>query len=336
MKGPALPIVKHCVRAPGKAVVLGEYAVLHGAPALVLAVDRYCRAEISAQPGDSAHVDTRFPEHRHIDVRLGAETGVALVDLVRRALGGERCAWRASLDSADFFIAGRKLGLGSSAAALTAFAAAWAAFAGLPAPTLAQAIALHRRFQNGAGSGLDVAASFSGGAIEFRLDTSGSPHVGSVQLPNSVGFAGIFAGRSASTSGLLGRYHEWRAAKPQEAANRQMTMDGLAERGCKAAGLGESEEFLHAVERYGRELEALGDAIGVEIVTAEHRQLTAMARRYGVVYKVSGAGGGDLGLGLAADAEALSAFRCAAEAEGFAAIDLGVDQHGLVIEERRQ
>jgi phosphomevalonate kinase len=29
-------------RAPGKVVVLGEYAVLDGAPALVLAVDRYC------------------------------------------------------------------------------------------------------------------------------------------------------------------------------------------------------------------------------------------------------------------------------------------------------
>ena len=336
MNEPPPAQVQHSVRAPGKAVVLGEYAVLHGAPALVLAVDRYCRASIGAQPGDRAQIETRFPEPRQADAPLGAETGVALVDLVRSALGGEHSAWRASLDTSDFFLAGRKLGLGSSAAALTAFAAAWAAFAGLQAPTLSAAIELHRRFQNGAGSGLDVAASMTGGAIEFRLDAGGVPHVGSVQLPNSVGFAGIFAGRSASTAGLLGRYHAWRAAKPQEAAERQRTMDGLAERGCKAAGLGESEEFLHAVERYGLELEALGEAIGVDIVTAEHRALTAMARRYGVVYKVSGAGGGDLGLGLAADTEALNAFRRAAEAKGFAAVDLGVDQHGLVIEERRQ
>ncbi len=33
--------------APGKLVILGEYAVLTGAPALVLAIDRYCRAEIA-------------------------------------------------------------------------------------------------------------------------------------------------------------------------------------------------------------------------------------------------------------------------------------------------
>jgi mevalonate kinase len=113
-------------------------------------------------------------------------------------------------------------------------------------------------------------------------------------------------------------------------------MERIAESGCTAAGRGESEEFLHAVERYGRELEALGHAMGAEIVTAEHRALAETARRFGVIYKVSGAGGGDLGLGLGADAEALAAFRRAAEEQGFAAVDLGVDRQGLVIEERRQ
>lgn len=323
-------------RAPGKAVVLGEYAVLAGAPALVLAVDRYARASIRSCSGGTSSLETRFPERRRVEAQTGSETGVELVDLVRRALGGERSAWRASLDSADFYLAGRKLGLGSSAAALVAFAGAWSAWARRPRPTLGEAIELHRRFQGGAGSGLDVAASLVGGAIEFRLDADREPHVGSVQLPNSVGFAGIFAGRSASTPVLLARYHEWRAEKPKEAADRQRTMERIAEFGCAAAGRGESEEFLRAVDQYGRELEALGRAIGAEIVTAEHRALTETARRFGVIYKVSGAGGGDLGLGLGADPDALAAFRRAAQEQGFAAVDLGVDRQGLVIEERRQ
>ena len=34
-------------RAPGKLVALGEYAVLEGAPAIVLAVDRYCEATLA-------------------------------------------------------------------------------------------------------------------------------------------------------------------------------------------------------------------------------------------------------------------------------------------------
>jgi len=327
---------EYVARAPGKAVVLGEYAVLAGAPALVLAVDRYCTASIRAASAPMSSIETRFPEPRRAEAPLGADTGIELVDLVRRGLGGERSAWAASLDSSDFYAAGRKLGLGSSAAALVAFAGAWAAWAGLPEPTLAQAVELHRRFQRGAGSGLDVAASIVGGAIEFRLDSERVPHVGSVQLPNSVGFAGIFAGRSASTPNLLARYHEWRAARPKEAAERQRTMERIAKSGCAAAGRGESEEFLRAVDLYGRELEALGHAIGAEIVTAEHRALAATARRYGVIYKVSGAGGGDLGLGLGVEPDALAAFRRAAEEQGFAAVDLGVDRQGLVIEERRQ
>src|SRR5690606_2402488 len=223
--------LEHVARAPGKAVVLGEYAVLEGAPALVLAVDRYCTASIRSVPGETSSIETRFPDPMRSAAPIGRDTGVALVDLVRRVLGGERAAWRASLDSSDFYVAGSKLGLGSSAAALVAFAGAWAARAGLPRPTLAQAIELHRRFQPGAGSGLDVAASLTGGVIEFRLDAGRMPHVGSVQLPKGVGFAGIFAGRSAATPDLLARYHAWRAEKPGEAADRQRTMERIAESG---------------------------------------------------------------------------------------------------------
>ncbi len=37
-------------RAPGKLVALGEYAVLEGAPALVLAIDHYAVATLEPQP----------------------------------------------------------------------------------------------------------------------------------------------------------------------------------------------------------------------------------------------------------------------------------------------
>lgn len=323
-------------RAPGKAVVLGEYAVLDGAPALVIAVDR--RATVTIEPGAAGfnHVETRSPESRLFDAEPGSDTGVPLVDLVRRELGGDRTPWRATLDSTAFFAGSRKLGLGSSAAVLTALACAWAAWTGAARPTLDALIALHRRFQSGAGSGLDIAASLTGGALVFRLDAARVPSVSSVQLPKGVGFAGVFAGRSASTPDLLARCHSWRAENPRQAAARLETMERIAELGCTAAERGESEEFLRAIDQYGRELDALGQAIGADIVTAEHRALAETARRFGVIYKVSGAGGGDLGLGLATDSEALAAFKTAAAEQGFPVVDLGLDRCGLIIEERAQ
>ncbi|HEX7082118.1 MAG TPA: hypothetical protein VF329_14005 [Gammaproteobacteria bacterium] len=323
-------------RAPGKVAVLGEYAVLDGAPALVLAVDRHCRAEIGAGRGAVNRLETRFPDALVTETAPGTSTGIRLVDVVRDALGGEREPWAATLDSRAFFVAGRKLGLGSSAAALCCFAAAWAAWIGAPLPSLGGLIDLHRRFQGGAGSGLDVAASMKGGAIEFRSGARSLDDVGSVQLPNGVGFAGIFAGRSASTPDLLARYHKWCAERPKEAAARHRSLRGIAEAGCAAARHGESEEFLRAVDLYGQELSALGQAIGADIVTAEHRILGNTARRFGVTYKVSGAGGGDLGLALAADADALDAFERAAAEQGFDVVHLNLDGHGLVVEERTE
>ena len=51
----------------------------------------------------------------------------------------------------------------------------------------------------------------TGGVVEFRLDVARAPQIGSVRLPNSVGFAGIFAGRSASTPALVAHFRAFQA-----------------------------------------------------------------------------------------------------------------------------
>ncbi|NNC64840.1 MAG: hypothetical protein HKN84_08660, partial [Gammaproteobacteria bacterium] len=84
---------------------------------------------------------------------------------------------------------------------------------------------------------------------------------------------------------------------------------------------------------YGLELDALGAAIGAEIVTPEHAAIAKVAARVGVTYKVSGAGGGDIGLGLATDEEALEAFAAGVPA-GCDVLRLAIDEAGLVTEER--
>ncbi len=322
--------------APGKAVVLGEYAVLDGVPALVAAVDRRCVATITTS--DAAPVlRTRMPDEVRYATDAAGRFGVALVDLLGSA--AQTRPFSAVLDSSAFFDQGRKLGLGSSAAALCAWAAAFRTWmrrddADAARPSLAELIALHRRFQGGSGSGVDVAASVTGGLCEYRLDAQGVPHVGSVRLPNSVGFAGIFAGSSASTPGLVGRFRQWQAEKPALAAEQHRQWGEIAEAGCAAARECDDHGFLAAVREYGLSLAALGDRIGVDIVTAEHRAIGARASRFGVVYKTSGAGGGDLGLAFSTDARALRAFCDAVAAEGYQVIDFRIDGQGLSVEER--
>ncbi len=106
----------------------------------------------------------------------------------------------------------------------------------------------------------------------------------------------------------------------------------LAEDGCAAAQGDDAGAFLASLAEYGRALQSLGDAIGAEIVTAEHREIAEHAGRFGVAYKVSGAGGGDLGLACAVDSEALQAFMRSVTNRGFRVIRVSLADHGLKIE----
>jgi phosphomevalonate kinase len=322
-------------RAPGKLVALGEYAVLDGAPAVVLALDRYVEAWIGPSEDGDCRLTVRASGVVQGRFAPGLTSGAPLVDLVASTVAPP-LAWAATIDSQALFAGPNKLGLGSSAAVLCAWAGAFSAFArsrgaAAPEPRVAELIDLHRRFQGGKGSGLDVAASYTGGAITFSLAASGVPQIGSVRLPNSVGFAGIFAGRSASTPGLVAHYRAWRRDRPREAEAVLRRLTALAEAGCTALRADDAAAWLDAFAAYGRGLQQLGDAIGAEIVTAEHRAIGAEAERHGVAYKVSGAGGGDLGLACSADPERLEAFRQSVGDRGFRVINVSLAEHGLSV-----
>jgi len=324
--------------APGKLVVLGEYAVLTGAEALVAAVDRRCEVTIERSEGPVCEIRILAPNPREYSFSPGASSGLELVDTVRFAGGGSsrEPAFRAVLDSRQFFAdSGAKLGMGSSAAVLTAFAGALQAIEKTRNLSLEvdPLIALHRSVQGGRGSGVDVAAAVCGGLRTFRLGADGRARIGSVRLPNSVGFAGIFAGQSAITSDFVGRFDDWRRSGPTRAAPLLAELSATSSTGCSALRAGDADEFLRAVAAYGVLLESLGNALGCDVLTSEHRRIAALAQRFAVTYKTSGAGGGDLGIALSKDKSALAALRDAVSAEGFLWVDLGIDPDGLMVEE---
>lgn len=325
--------------APGKVVLLGEYVVLEGAEALVMAVDRRCSATLAPSDDPDCSLTMHFPDTVESAFTPGEPSGSALVDAVLADpdLAPAGRSWRATIDSRGFYSEGLKLGLGSSAAALVAFAgAAWAA-AGRPGhPDLRTLIDCHRAFQGGAGSGIDVAASRCGGWLEFRLGEDREASVGSVQPPKSVGFAGVFAGGSASTPDLVGRYRRWADSGATEGLELRRRLMAVATRGCAAVAADDGASFVAAIGEYGRCLADLGQAMGADLVTAAHRRIGDLAGEMGLAYKVSGAGGGDVGIACGLDQQALDAFSAKAADAGFHVVPLTVDEQGLLVEEHAE
>jgi phosphomevalonate kinase len=173
------------VLAPGKLVIAGEYAVVDGAPALVLAIDRGVLCDVLARSGP-LDIETPDGDDRFVRPALEAQRG-------RFRFG----AWN-PVDLPG------KPGFGGSAAACVAACVA----AGRPA---ADAFGIHRSVQ-GSGSGVDVAAAVHGGMIRFQA--------GAVRPVPAVHPVVVYSGRSAKTGPRVQRYRAWadRAAFQRESA----------------------------------------------------------------------------------------------------------------------
>ena len=147
-------------------------------------------------------------------------------------------------------------------------------------------------------------------------------------MPAGVGFVGIFARASASTRKHIARFRARAAESPASAAFWMDTLNRLAETGIDRAAADDADGFLDTIREYAGGLQALGEWMGAATFTPEHVQLLELAERFGLAYKISGAGGGDLGLAFGADPDALARFRKAAD-ERYDTINLAVDPLGL-------
>lgn len=178
-----MPPPLRTVIAPGKLVLLGEYAVLDGAPAIVAAVDRGVRCDVEAGDGILTPGDDRF---------------------VRAALEGTpRAFYRFSDVNPVHGLAG-KPGFGGSAAATVAAVLA----AGLPT---ANAFGIHERVQGG-GSGIDVFAAIHGGVRRF-------PDGALVACPP---MAVVWSGQTAATGPRVQRYRAWAGREAFVSASRAL------------------------------------------------------------------------------------------------------------------
>ena len=328
--------------APGKLVLIGEYAVLEGAPALVLAVDRRVSVVLTTLPDDTIDVVsptlqlTAQLRIRHDGIAwsdaLPAELAWVATLLASYARTNSLCACRVELDSGPLYLDGgearRKLGLGSSAALCVALLGALHAAAGLPPPTLDACVRTYCAIQGGRSSGIDAAASLVGGLLRFRLER-GMPHCVAAQLLAGLYWCCIYSGRPASTSAMLATVAAWRKRAPGAFAHRTHELATIASRGDRAVANNDAAAFLASLDDYAQALARFGEAAGADIACGAHRAIGGIAARCGCVYKSCGAGGGDVGVALAVDATRLQDLAAHATAAGFTVIGLDTDQQGL-------
>jgi len=308
---------------PSKIIIAGEYAVLDGAEAVVIAIDRRARAfhsDATPPPRTSAFV-------RAVRERIASELG--------EDHAATRAAARLEIDTSALYHQGEKLGLGSSAAACAVATGAALIAGGEPlelerAHALAHAAHFCAQAEAGAGgSGVDVAACVFGGVIAAR--TRGSSPCEVRRLPLLVGLhmVAVWTGKSADTRELVAAVRAFADREPAIYAARSAQLGDASSAFAAALQGANPGAALQALSAAAEAIAALSRDCALPLVLEQHRQLSDLARKRGGSAKATGAGGGDLAVALFAEAQAAKSFADAARNSGMIVPALGVDASGL-------
>ena len=335
--------------APGKALILGEYAVLYGHPAVVLAVQRqlHCQIRWQATAHHSLLASPLLPNPQAFDFSASGEllwldvanaqrlpfikplfdTLDGWPELLSQQRNGDTLSAQIELDSSAFYHQrSSKLGLGSSAALSVVLFKAWYQ---LKYPSskldpdrwLNNLIHLHRQLQRGNGSGVDIAASLYGGLLAFQLKQlkagTGKPTAQSLSWPKGLERVWIWLGKSASTRHMIEDIELFRRQYPRQHRRHIETMAEISNTGITALQAHNAAALQQAIAAYGDAMQAFGEAAEAPIYTDDHRRLASLARTSSVAFKPSGAGGGDIALAAATDTAALAEFARQCSAAGY-------------------
>lgn len=356
------PVIE--ARAPGKLVIVGEYAVLHGAPGISVAVDVCALARLGTRSGQDSELvipDTGARFGFHWDVVGGPRwddpaPGALALPLescitTLRAHGllphtGALPTCRIELDTAAFHSkdsSGQriKLGLGSSAAITVALMAAILQFVRAAPQSHEKLSALcleaHRHLQGGSGSGIDVLTALAGGVISIdRAPGSDVPREASLSWPNDLHMLPVWSGSSASTPALLGRLQSYRDQQPIACASHMARLGEIASDTLSAWCAKETSAVLVSLNSYAAALRNLDQDAGIGIYSSEHEAMREIALAHGAVYKQSGAGGGDFGIALTTSHEVLAALQKDFAARDYLCLEAGLSAPGLRVQTRAQ
>lgn len=306
------------VIAPGKIFLVGEYAVLEEGTAVLAAVSRYAIGQyVPGLPHPSPVVAEAV---KRAQAKLGEAAAAIPAGSVR-------------VNTDAFQKDGQKLGFGSSAAAVVAAVGAVFECAGLnikerKAQILAIADAAHRAAQQGVGSGADVATAVHGGLIQVIRRANAVPEVTPLLPPMGLHLVVFWTGQPVSSKNMIEGVVRFSKQDPLAYLHIMDHLRDLSQRFVAEINAGQATGAVAIAGRYGRQLEVLGTAAKLPIVTEAFKHAADLAKELGGIAKPSGAGGGDIGVAMFATPEAAKRFALACQ-KPLTAIDLDLDRHGV-------
>ncbi|MDZ4695023.1 MAG: hypothetical protein SGI86_07705 [Deltaproteobacteria bacterium] len=319
---PGAPVVV----APGKLFLCGEYAVLEGAPAVMMAVNRQAVGQYI--PGWTAASRVIAESVRRCAEHLG-ELAVALP------------AGSVMVNSEQFQGPDGKLGLGSSAATAAATVGAIFEYAGYGIEDNRDALYVladdaHRAAQGGLGSGADIAAAVHGGFVRFERPQSlrdtnaafGPPLFEQLAPPEALEIVVFQAGLPVATPEMIEAVQGLARRQKQLYGWMQDELGLAARQFAEAFTMGRSAGIIEAAGAAHDTLLALGNAAHVPIVPASVTAASTHARRMGGAAKISGAGGGDVGVAFFPGKDAAREFVSTCPS-GIKVLDVQVDMQGI-------
>ncbi len=354
------------VKVPGKLMVAGEYAVLEpNQPLIVMAVNRFVYCTIESQTEGSLHLVDLGLDHvkwefhdweiflNNEDPRLNfiknaLQLSLQFLQEKDRDFSVFSLTVRSELDDAS----GKKYGLGSSAAVVTAVISSVLKLfnKGVSKEVIFKLAAMAHTVTQQSGSGADIAASTFGGMMKYTsfqaewllkemaeiqsvktIVEKKWPYYSnqSLQLPKEVKLFVGWTGKPASTTNLVKEVRQLKETNLtayDQFLHKSRTAVELIVKGMME---GDSQLFFEGITGNRHALAELGKIANVSIETEKLHQLSIVAEQLGGAGKLSGAGGGDCGLAFIPQNASESALYSQWMAAGIALLPITIYIHGV-------